>query len=172
MRHNNLFMILIALLFITGCAGARGSMTLNTLDYPVSTSAYLYAEDNKTMLATGKDLTVVKNFAYDKTAWGIMWSLVPLSGDGDIVEAINNDIKDSGGEGMTNFTISASGCALQRFDSLFLNFIHIIPILPSCTSLEIGGDIVKQVKAKAVKPQQTSETRAPALTDKTKTQVQ
>ena len=172
MRYKNLFLILIAILFIAGCAGARGSMTLNTLDYPVSTSTYLYAEDNKTMLATGKDLTLVKKFAYDTTAWGIMWSLAPLSGDGDISEAINNDIKDSGGDGMTNFTVSVSGCALQRFNSFLLNLIHIIPILPSCTSLEIGGDIVKQVKAKAVKPQQTSETRAPALTDKTKTQVQ
>mgnify|MGYP001570407948 CR=1 FL=1 len=172
MRRHCFFLSLIAILFIAGCAGARGNLTMSTLEYPVSTSAFLYAEDNKTMLATGKDLTVVKKFEYDKTAWGIMWILAPLSGDSDVAEAINNEIKDSGGDGMTNFTVSVSGCAMQRFNSLFLNFIHIIPILPSCTSLEIGGDIVKQVKAGSVKPRQTSETRAPALTDKPKTQVQ
>lgn len=146
MRPFRFLLILISILFVAGCSGARGSMTLSSLNYPVSTSAFLYAEDNKTMLATGKDLSVLTKFSYKKTAWGIMWSLVPLSGDSDIVESMNNEIKAAGGDGMTNFTVSVSGCALQRVNSLFLNMMGFNPIIPNCTSLKISGDIVKQVK--------------------------
>lgn len=135
-------LLLVMMPFSVGCAGAKGNMTFDDLKYPASMSAFIYGNNNET-LVKGDNLDVVGDFKYEKKFWGILYSMVPLSSDKDIVEAINRKIDEAGGEGLINLSVTAENCAFNSFPLLSL-----LPIMPGCLNVTIEGEIVKAKQKK------------------------
>lgn len=136
------YLVLLALstIFLAGCAGARGVIELNSLAYPVSMSAYLYDQNNN-IVAKEQALAVVDKFTYRKTAWGILWTLVPLSDDRDIADAINEKLKETGGDGIINLSLTAEECGFNIFSTTFL--LSVLPFWPGCVNVTVEGEIVR-----------------------------
>lgn len=136
--YSKFFLAIIGTIIISSCAGGRGYLRFESLEYPASTSPYLYGRSGQ-VVVEGKELSIVGKFTMEKKFWGMVYSLVRLSDDADVSLAANQAIKTAGGDGMINLTITTDAC--------FLTGIPILPILPfwpACTIANITADIVKE----------------------------
>lgn len=145
---NKIKFVLFALIcssIATGCAGGRKSITFQNLQYPVSMSSSLYGPHNE-VLVKDKELTTLDTFNYEKKYWGVLYSFVPISGEGDVAEEINKKIKEKGGDGMVNLRVESKSCGWNFATPLlpvpFLS-INLLPVTPGCTNAKIQGEIVK-----------------------------
>lgn len=145
--HNFRFLILILAIFVGGCAGSRGVMTFDNLRHPTSMSAYIYGPNDEVLAK--EDLMVMGNVHIEKAYWGFMFSLVNVSDDKKIVDAINQQVDEKGGDGVINLSVTAEGCAISGF-----TILQLLPIWPGCTNVVVTGDIVKarEMKADIPKP--------------------
>ncbi|HEY3359193.1 MAG TPA: hypothetical protein VGQ83_38445 [Polyangia bacterium] len=128
-----------------GCAGARGTLAFDQLKFPVSSSAFIYAPDERPV--TVNELVRVGRVQWVERIWGIFWSWIPLSGVKDVSFPINAQIAAAGGEGVINLAIKAENCGMN-----YVPFINWLPIYPGCTYVTITGDVVKLAAAAPVPP--------------------
>ncbi len=116
----------------SACVGTRGRVVFDELRYPASLSPYLRpATDPAPPEVLGK-------FHIDDRAWGILYRQIELSGDVDVSEAINAEVERLGGNGVINLRVTLTQCAI---DAVWL--LNLIPMWPSCTSIEIDGEVVR-----------------------------
>lgn len=135
------FIASVALLgFVWGCAGARGSISMDASNYPVSMSAYLYDKDYK-ILAKDKELAVIDKFTYQKTAWGIFWNIIPLTKNDDVADAMNKKANELKADGMVNFRVTVAPCFTNNY--FYWTYLDFIPLVPGCADLTIEGDFVR-----------------------------
>jgi hypothetical protein len=133
-------LICLAVIFAVsgwGCAGSRGWIKFDELRYPASMSPYLYGPNNE-LLAKDRELRVIDSFSGEHHYWGVVYSLVPLSGTKEIGEQINRAIERAGGDGIVNVKVtSASNFMSEAF------ILNILPVWPSQTKVVVEGEIVK-----------------------------
>ena len=133
---------LISIIVVTvlgACSGARGTLAFDTLKYPVSSSAFVYAPDGQP-LTIGPALQAVGAIDEPVRLWGIFYSWIPLSGTKDISELINARIAAAGGDGVVNLALHVSNCGIN-----YIPFINWLPIYPGCTYVQVTGMIVRLV---------------------------
>jgi hypothetical protein len=120
-----------------GCAGGRGDVRFDSLRYPVSMSGYVYGPKNRAL--SPRSLEVVSEFEHEGRLWGVLFSWLPVSGDLDLSDEINNDVEAAGGEGVINLSVKSEGCVLNYIPGLSL-----IPMWPGCADVTVAGQVVKR----------------------------
>lgn len=127
----------VALAFLLGCAGGRGDVRFDSLEYPTSMSGYVYGPDGRAL--SPKSLDVVAEFEHQVRFWGMLFSWVPLNGNVDLSEEINRDVEQAGGEGVINLSVTSEGCPTNYVPALSL-----IPMWPGCADVTVACQIVKR----------------------------
>jgi len=89
-------------IFCIGCAGARGRVRLEEINHPVSMSPYLYGKKGE-LLSINKGLTYKGGLFIKKTYIGTFYSVVRLTGDGDLNKQIDDAITALDADGIVNF---------------------------------------------------------------------
>ncbi|MBN1612160.1 MAG: hypothetical protein JW940_36350 [Polyangiaceae bacterium] len=135
---------------LAGCAGARSSMRFDHLEYPVSMSPYLV--DGAGESRSPRELEVVGKVRYEETAWGMVYSAVRLTGEHDVSQPINQQVRAAGGDGVVGLTVVSDYCTL--------NYVPILPVLPfwpGCTDVSVTGKVVR------IKPSAAPTSPAPTM---------
>lgn len=100
-------------------------------------SSSLYGPHEE-VLTVGKELVVIKKLHFEKNSWSLIYSLVSLSSNNDIVKKINHEISQSGGDGILNVEITSENGTMNK-----IYILNLLPIWPTYSKLTIEGDIVK-----------------------------
>ena len=133
MRALATLLCAVLCVWATGCSGARSYVVARTASVPISMSDGLRGEDGK--LLTPGQKHVVGQFSYDYRAWGMLWTAISFTGNKDISEEVDSQVKDAGGDAVNNLEVNAGLCGWSIFT--------IVGLLPDCSNVEIRGDIVK-----------------------------
>jgi hypothetical protein len=131
---------LLAALALSGCAGARGSVAFNKLEYPVSMSPYVEARSGRVL--SPDDIQVVGEVNYETKIWGMGYSLIPLSGEKDVSEPINQQVRAAKGDGVSQLSVAADFCSLNHVPVL-----NSLPVWPACVDVSIRGQIYREKSA-------------------------
>lgn len=132
---------IVLALALAACSGARGTVAFDTLKYPVSSSSFVYGPGGE-ILTLGPALQPVGIIDEDVRLWGILYSIVPLSGTKDVSELINARVAQAHGEGVINLALAVSNCGIN-----YIPILNWLPIYPGCTYVHITGQIVRLVEA-------------------------
>ncbi len=149
-----LSLIMATLCFlICGCCVSLsgGRLNFDDLKYPVSMSRSLYDSKGQIVVTESDMLKPVKFFKYTKDYWSTFYSIIPLSGTSDIVERMNKEIEEAGGDGMTDVSLSAD---FSELNSAFP--LNLLPIWPGRSKITIIGTIVKLTASNSVEQQQSN----------------
>lgn len=128
---------LIALLLV-GCGSASGTFKFDSLRYPASMSAFVHGPDGS-MVNKG-DLRVIGRVVVEERFWGIVYGWVDITGDVDIGDRLNEQIKAKGGDAVINLTATAAHCSMNN---IFL--LNWLPVWPGCVNAGIEGQVVRHV---------------------------
>ena len=139
--YTLLTLVLLALIALPllGCAGGRGDVRFDSLEYPASMSGYLH--DSRGRAVSPKSLEVVGEFKEETRLWGMLFSWVPVTKTVDLSDEMNRDIAAANGEGMINVKVHSEGCVFN-----YIPVMSLLPIWPGCADVTIEGQIVKQKK--------------------------
>jgi len=136
----------IGVLVAPACAaGGRGALTFERLEHPVSMSSYI--EEPSGRILSPDDLDEVAVFHHDMRFWGMAYSALRLTGEKDLSEPINEQVRAARGDGVILLTVISEGCAWNRVPLLTL-----LPIWPGCTKVSIQGTIVRSRPQVAATP--------------------
>jgi hypothetical protein len=122
---------------IFGCAGSRGDVRFDSLEYPASMSGYLHGANGRSV--SPKSLQVVGEFKENARLYGVGFSWVPITKTVDVSTAMNREIAAAGGEGVINLKVSSDGCMMN-----YMPVLSLLPFWPGCADVTIEGQIVKQ----------------------------
>ena len=133
--------ILAVALALAACSGTRSYVVASASKYPISLSDGLRGPDGALLRPEQKH--VVGEFSYNYKTWGMFWTMIAIVAttlltdytDKDISAEINQQVKDAGGDGVTNLTVWAGACTWNVFT--------VVGVLPDCGNVEITGEIVK-----------------------------
>jgi len=134
-------LLAMSMLVVTGCVGARTSVVAQHSRYPVSLSRGLRDRDGA--LVPSERRTVVGKFSASHTAWGLVYSAAKLTPTTDISDEVNAQVTALKGDAIVQLTIVTRACALDYFVFPF----GILPFWPSCTFVDVQGDIVRVEQA-------------------------
>jgi hypothetical protein len=138
---------MLPLLLCAACASGGGTFVFDDLRYPVSMSGRVHGADG--VLVDPLDLRVVGRLEVHERFWGIVYGWVDVTGDVDVGQRINEEIRKSGGEAVVNMKATAAHCALN-----LAPIVSLLPVWPGCVNGEIRGQIVKYMpRAGAGEPQ-------------------
>lgn len=126
---------------LLGCAGGRGDVRFDSLEYPASMSGYLHGPNGRPV--SPKSLSVVGEFEEEARLYGMVFSWVPVTKTVDVSEAMNREIAAAGGEGMINVKVSSDGCVMN-----YMPVLSLLPVWPGCADVTVEGQIVKQKRGK------------------------
>ncbi|MET0287571.1 MAG: hypothetical protein ABW352_23995 [Polyangiales bacterium] len=129
-------LIVVLGLLLPGCAGARGALTFDGLQYPVSSSSYLYAPDDRPV--THGELQQVGSISTQTRVWSLFWSAIPLTPTRELSGPLNEQIASAGGEGVTDLNVRSQNCGTN-----YIPFISWLPFYPGCALVTISGSVVK-----------------------------
>jgi hypothetical protein len=132
------FLFLVAVTaFLTSCGMSGTKITFDNLKYPASMSSTLYTPMGE-VVEHGEGLNSIESFKHTQSLCSIFYSLIPLSKSDEIIEQMNNKIKEVGGEGITNVVVKS------EFSQLTAIFpLNLLPFWPGCTEITLSGIIVK-----------------------------
>lgn len=116
-----------------GCSGSRSHVVAPSAQYPVSMSDGVRNTDGKLLPDEHKKL--VGGFSYDYKAWGMLWRIFSFTGDRDISEEVNDQIKRANGDAIVNLSVKAESCTW--------NIFTLIGIFPDCSTVRVRGHIIK-----------------------------
>jgi hypothetical protein len=136
MRALKSSVLLLAAALTFHCAGSKGKLRLDNLDYPASFSGYIYDEKQQP-LRIGNGVKKVGDVTAFKRVWSILYGQAALSDDAQLVTEFNEGVKKTGATGVVNLQLESSACLLNHFFIL-----NILPFWPGCTVLELRGDAV------------------------------
>jgi hypothetical protein len=123
--------------FCIGCAGARGKIRLEELNHPVSMSPYLYGKNGQ-LLSIDKGLTYAGGLFVQKKYFGTFYTVIRLTGDGDLSKQIDDAITAVNGDGIVNFHYVVDQGGTNACIPLTW-----LPIWPGTANVVFFGDIVK-----------------------------
>lgn len=127
---------LAAILLLTGCAGARSHVVMPTSKYPISMSNGMFGPNHE--MLRPDQMEKVGELSIDRTAWGLLYSLVPLTPNLDISSEINQVLANNHADGVVRFRTNVRPCGLDY--AFVLTFI---PFWPGCANIEIHGDMIR-----------------------------
>jgi hypothetical protein len=133
---------LLATLTLSGCAGARGSVAFNKLEYPVSMSPYVESRSGRVL--SPDDMQVVGEVKYETKIWGMGYSLIPLTGEEDVSEPINQQVRSVRGDGVSQLSVAADYCSLNH-----VPLLNVLPVWPTCVDVSIQGQIYRENPARS-----------------------
>ena len=127
----------------SGCTGARGKIVLEELNHPVSMSPYIYGKNGQ-ILSIDKGLSYSGGLFIKKNYYGMFYSIIRITGDGDLNKQIDDSISAFNADGIVNFHYvveqgSTNGCGPLTW----------LPIWPGSSQVVFMGDIVKVSKGGA-----------------------
>ena len=131
---------LLALLTLTGCAGARTHVAAPTANVPISLSHAVRDADGS--LVPRERREIVGALHDERTAWGLLYSVIELTPEKDISAAVNEQVARAGGDAVVNLRIETHGCAWN-----YVPILDLLPVWPGCAKLTIDGDIVRVRRA-------------------------
>ena len=139
MQTSPLRHILLCLMFTSGCAGAKGSLTFDHLNQPVAMGV-IWENPKPGDTDLGYRYEPVGELHHEVVFWGMVYSVVSLTGDVDVSEEINKQVELAGGHGVVLFVASSEGCWLN-----YVPILSILPFWPGCTKVTLWGRIVKKI---------------------------
>jgi hypothetical protein len=138
--NNRIFLLLFSamvILIISGCGVSGCRINFDELKYPASMSGYLYGPTGES-IGHGTGLTPIQDFRHIAYLCSIFYSIVPLTRSSDIIELMNKRIESTGGDGMTDVSVSSD------YDKLTsVVFLNLLPIWPGCSEVTVKGTIVR-----------------------------
>lgn len=120
-------------LTLGACAGGEGSVRFDGLRYPASLSPVLRVREAR------RPLEQVGRVQVQGRSWASVWRLVSFNPTVDLSHQINAQVEAAHGTGVVNLKVQVTGCGVN---AVFL--LDWLPIWPSCTLVEITGDIVRE----------------------------
>jgi hypothetical protein len=141
---SSLFLVVAA---VVGCGGGHGSLAANSAKFPISMSRGVRAPDGG--LLGQSDMVEVGKLKTDFHAWSMLWNMIPLSGERDISEEVNQQVQAAGGEAVVGLGVTSSNCTWS--------FFTIIGFLPDCAAVDVEGTIVKRKRATEAAPNGTKQ---------------
>jgi len=137
--HQTVRVAFLVLLIVTAsaCAGARGALSFDTLQYPVSSSAALYTHDQRAV--SGGQLESLGELHVTERIWSTFWSAIPLHGARDVSPPINTQIAQAGGEGAVGLSVETANCGTN-----YIPLLNWLPIYPGCVLVTVRGQIVRR----------------------------
>jgi hypothetical protein len=130
------FGIVALVAFLGGCAGGRGALAFDRLQFPVSSSPFIYGPDDRAY--NPGELQPVGKMVWVERIWGLWWSWIPLSGTVDVSAPINAQIQRAGGDGIINLKVVVENCGMN-----YVPVFNMVPLYPGCAYVTVTGDIVK-----------------------------
>ena len=118
------------------CAGSKGKLRLDQLEYPASFSGYIYDEKQQP-LRIGAGVKKIAEVTASKRVWALVYGQAVLSDDSALITEFNAEVKKTGATGVVNLQLESSACLLNHFFIL-----NILPFWPGCTVLELRGDAI------------------------------
>jgi hypothetical protein len=117
------------------CAGCGVSswVTAPEAKVPISMSNGLRDQQGELVPAANKQQ--VGELKMDYKACSMLWRIISFTGDKDISEEVNRQVSEAGGNAVTNLSVESSGTVWT--------LMTLIGIFPDCSSVRIGGKIVK-----------------------------
>ena len=129
-------LLLASLLFAFGCAGARANVVMPTSKYPVSMSSGMYGPNHE--MLRNDQMEKVGDLEIHRTAWGMLYSLVPLTPKLDVSDEINSQLASRNADGVIRLKTDVRPCALDYFFGLTF-----IPFWPGCANIVVTGDLIR-----------------------------
>jgi len=84
------------------------------------------------------EMGVVGHVHHGTRFWAILYSLVGVSGDYDMSDPINAQVRAAGGDGVSGLAVTSDGCNWNG-----VPILDVLPFWPGCVDLSISGNIVK-----------------------------
>jgi len=116
-----------------GCGGARSWIIAPRAEVPISMSDGLRAVDGHLLVPQEKH--VVGEFSLDYKPWSMLFRLISFTGDKDISDEVNKQVKVAGGDAINNLQVFSGNCTWNVFT--------LVGVLPDCANVSIRGDIIK-----------------------------
>jgi hypothetical protein len=129
---------IVGIVLVAGCGSASGTFKFDRLHDPASMSAFVDGPDGGTV--DRNDLHVVGRAEVEERFWGIVYGFVDITGDVDIGDRLNAQIKAKGGEALINLTATAAHCGMNNVFGF-----NWLPIWPGCVNGKVEGEIVRYV---------------------------
>ena len=136
-RAATFFLLASVLGSATGC-GVSSWVTAPESEYPISMSSGIRDRDGT--LVTAERKTVVGTYTQDYQACSMLWRLISFTGEKDISEDLNAQVKKVEGDAVTDLSVESS--------ATFWTVVTLIGIFPDCAQVRLRGEIV-QVTPKA-----------------------
>lgn len=129
-------LVLASLSLMLQCAGSRGSIRFDKLEYPVSMSGFIYGRYQQIRIKD-TDLEQVGQFSFTRRQWSIGYTFISLSDQSAFEQAINEAIRSARGEAMVNLEVQSVNCSLNGTPG-----ISLLPFWPGCAEITFIGEIV------------------------------
>jgi len=132
-------LVVLMVIFLGGCAGARVTVTADRARYPISFSGSLC--DSNGQLRPRSSLVKVGELDASHTRMGFLYSGVTPHPSYDISDEVNAQVEAAQGEAIVFLTIvvSESCHVLNGFPVL-----NALPFWPGCIPMIVTGDIVRR----------------------------
>lgn len=131
-----LFVLLVSI-FIFSCAGSRGTLKFDNVNYPMSLNQWIFNKDGQ-KVSIGNGLVQTGSLSEYFENWAFFYHWYSISNEKIFYTKIENSIRQKRGDGLVNTFIVIQDCFYNNL--LFLNYL---PIWPGCSTVYIEGDIVK-----------------------------
>jgi hypothetical protein len=125
-------------LLASGC-GVSSWVTAPESEYPISMSQGIRDPDGELVAKSRK--IVVGKYEQEYKACSMLWRMISFTGDKDISEEVNAQVKKAGGDAITEFSVESSGTVW--------NVVTFLGIFPDCANVKLRGNIVKVAAAPA-----------------------
>lgn len=126
----------VAVLALTGCAGAGTKVTADGSQYPISLSRGVRDADGE--IAPQERVAKVGRFHHKTTQYAFFYSAAPVKDKHDISAFVNRQVAAHGGDAIVNLRVRSQHCGLD-----LVPVLNWIPLWPGCVHVDIEGDIVK-----------------------------
>lgn len=136
MRALNYFSLIFSAAIAFHCAGSKGKLRFDDLNYPASFSGYIYDEKQQP-LRIGNGVKKIAEVNASKRVWSVFYGQAVLSDDTHLVRDFNAEMEKNKATGIVNLQLENSACLLNHFFIL-----NILPFWPGCTVLELRGDAI------------------------------
>lgn len=125
----------LAVLALSGCAGAKYAVRADSARYPISFSPVLIDSDGQPAYL-GEQLESCGDLKVETTQVSVFYG--QTSGVLDLSSEVNDAVEAHGGVGLVSLAVTVENCA-----SNFLFPLTLLPIWPGCQSVDVTGTVVR-----------------------------
>ncbi len=133
----------LSLFCLVACAGGRGAIGFDSLQYPASMSGYLYNSEGHAL--PPESFVIADHFSKQLKIWGLAYSWAPVTkgSDTDVSGVLNAAIKKARGDGVIYLTVTSTRCWMNN-----VPIVTLLPFWPGCANVTVEGEIVRRKAAK------------------------